>query len=48
MAKHILMYEGVGPSLTKAREIIANSQGVMLLETLGENTGPALTNVQSP
>jgi hypothetical protein len=37
MTKYILTYEGSGPSLDDAIDIVAKSKGVSFLETLGDN-----------
>ena len=35
--KHVLMYEGTGPSLDEAQGIIDRSSGVRFLESIGDN-----------
>lgn len=37
MSKHILMYDGSGPSLTKALKALSNRLGITYIETLGDN-----------
>jgi hypothetical protein len=44
MAKYIIMYQGSGPSMEEASELIPQSEGVVLLDRFGPNIvieGPA-------